>query len=91
MKMQTYNISINPELAQVVEKEIKQGKYANRSEFFRDLIRKFLLQEEQKEQNLLQLEKFSKNQNINSNEYDFIEKDLKKLRSKVKENIFQKV
>jgi len=37
--MINYNISINKELADVVEKEMTIGKYANRSEFFRDLIR----------------------------------------------------
>ncbi len=37
--MINYNISINKELADVVEREMTVGKYANRSEFFRDLIR----------------------------------------------------
>ena len=38
--MINYNISLNKELAQVVEEKMKQGKYANRSEFFRELIRR---------------------------------------------------
>lgn len=37
--MVTYNISINDELAEEVEKYMKRKKYANRSELFRDLIR----------------------------------------------------
>ena len=41
-----YNISINSELAKVVEQIMKQRKYANRSEFFRDLIRRYYLEEE---------------------------------------------
>lgn len=38
-----YNISINDELAELVEQMMKHGRYANRSEFFRDLIRKAYL------------------------------------------------
>lgn len=38
--MVTMNISINEELVKVIDIEIKKKKYANRSEFFRDLIRK---------------------------------------------------
>ncbi len=38
--MVTMNISLNKELAEIVEYEVKHKKYANRSEFFRDLIRK---------------------------------------------------
>ncbi len=37
--MINYNISVNKELSDIVEREIKIGKYANRSEFFRDMIR----------------------------------------------------
>lgn len=37
--MITINISLNKELADIVEHEVKTKKYANRSEFFRDLIR----------------------------------------------------
>lgn len=38
--MITINISLNKELADIVEHEVKTKKYANRSEFFRDLLRK---------------------------------------------------
>lgn len=38
--MPTYNISINDELDVIVQQEMKRGKYANRSEYFRDLLRK---------------------------------------------------
>jgi Arc/MetJ-type ribon-helix-helix transcriptional regulator len=38
--MATYNISINDELDQIVKSEMHKKKYANRSEFFRSLIRK---------------------------------------------------
>ena len=38
--MITINISLNKELADIVEYEVKTKKYANRSEFFRDLLRK---------------------------------------------------
>jgi len=41
--MITYNISLNKELAQVVDKQIKLGKFANRSEFFRQLLRSIFL------------------------------------------------
>jgi len=37
--MVTMNISLNKELADFVDKEVKTKKYANRSEFFRDMIR----------------------------------------------------
>ena len=37
--MPNYNISLNDDLAQIVETEIKEGKYSNRSEFFRALVR----------------------------------------------------
>lgn len=37
--MANYSISINDELAEIVEKEMKKGRYENRSEFFRELIR----------------------------------------------------
>lgn len=47
--MITYNISINNELAEVVENAIKNKKFANRSEFFRDLVRKFELENEEYE------------------------------------------
>lgn len=40
-----YNISINDELAIIVDRIMKERKYANRSEFFRDLIRKFYIDE----------------------------------------------
>lgn len=38
-QMITINISINEDLAKIVDHEVKDKKYANRSEFFRDLIR----------------------------------------------------
>ncbi|NCF75329.1 MAG: ribbon-helix-helix protein, CopG family [Xanthomonadaceae bacterium] len=41
--MITYNISLNKELAQIVDKQIKSGKFANRSEFFRQLLRSVFL------------------------------------------------
>lgn len=44
--MINYNISINKELADVVDREIKVGKYANRSEFFRDMIRDMFVRED---------------------------------------------
>jgi len=37
--MATFNISLNDELVKVINQEIKKRKYANRSEFFRELIR----------------------------------------------------
>lgn len=37
--MPNYNISLNDELAELVDIEIKEGKYSSRSEFFRDLVR----------------------------------------------------
>lgn len=37
--MPNYNISLNDELAMVVDAEIKIRKYSSRSEFFRDLVR----------------------------------------------------
>jgi len=38
--MPNYNISLNKGLARIVTTEIRKKKYANRSEFFRDLIRR---------------------------------------------------
>ncbi|MDD3861749.1 MAG: ribbon-helix-helix domain-containing protein [Candidatus Gracilibacteria bacterium] len=40
MAMITMNISLNKELAEVVDREVKTQKFANRSEFLRHLIRK---------------------------------------------------
>lgn len=37
--MNTYNISLNKELAELVDKQVKSGYFANRSEFFRQLLR----------------------------------------------------
>ena len=42
--MATFNISLNDELAQIVDEEMKKKKFANRSEFFRDLIRTVYLE-----------------------------------------------
>lgn len=39
------NISLPQELTKVVEKEIKKGKYSSTSEFFRDLLRKWMNEE----------------------------------------------
>lgn len=47
--MTTYNISLNDELAQLVEKQIKINKFANRSEFFRQLLRDFFVTGKNKE------------------------------------------
>lgn len=44
--MPNYNISLNGALAKIVEKEIKIKKYASRSEFFRDLVRRQYVHEE---------------------------------------------
>ncbi|MBA3047935.1 ribbon-helix-helix domain-containing protein [Patescibacteria group bacterium] len=41
--MITYNISLNKELALLVDKHVKSGKFANRSEFFRQLLRSMFL------------------------------------------------
>lgn len=41
--MPNFNISINTELSQIIDREMKRKKFANRSEFFRDLIRKSYL------------------------------------------------
>ncbi len=43
--MPTYNISLNKELADIVDVELKRGKYSNRSEFFRQLLRKVFVVE----------------------------------------------
>ena len=43
--MPQFNISINPELSAIVDREMKRRHYANRSEFFRDLIRKSFIDE----------------------------------------------
>ena len=49
--MQTYNISLNKELADLVEKQVKSGCFANRSEFFRQMLREvFLLNNSEKEE-----------------------------------------
>lgn len=37
--MPTYNISLNEDLSKIVDTQVKSGKFANRSEFFRQLIR----------------------------------------------------
>jgi len=63
-----YNISINKELASIVEQEIKAGKYANRSEFFRDMIRDLFVRK-----NSLDIEPISKT----TTEYREMKKALK--------------
>jgi len=40
IQMVTINISLNEDLAEIVEKEMKEKKYASKSEFFRDLLRR---------------------------------------------------
>ena len=40
------NISLPKELTAVVKKEVQKGKFASTSEFFRDLLRKYLIIEE---------------------------------------------
>lgn len=46
--MPNYNISLNDELALVVDTEIKMRKYSSRSEFFRDLVRqRYVMDEDQ--------------------------------------------
>lgn len=40
MQTVNYNISINKELDSIVSKKMKEGRYGNRSEFFRDLLRR---------------------------------------------------
>jgi len=37
---------MNDELAEIVEREMKRGKYGSKSEFFRSLIRKVYLEQE---------------------------------------------
>ncbi len=49
--MQTYNISLNKELAELVDEQLKQGRFANRSEFFRQLLRHAFFSQEQSIQN----------------------------------------
>lgn len=49
--MSTYNISLNKELADLVDKQLKEGKFANRSEFFRQLLRHAFFSQEQSTQN----------------------------------------
>lgn len=41
--MATYNVSINNELAEFINAEIKDKKYASNSEFFRELVRERML------------------------------------------------
>lgn len=41
MSQKTYTISFNKDLADVVEKEMKRGKFDNTSEFFRYVFRRF--------------------------------------------------
>ncbi|MFH1564743.1 MAG: ribbon-helix-helix domain-containing protein [bacterium] len=45
--MITYNISLNKELAQLVDEQIEFGKFANRSEFFRQLLRNTFLSKDE--------------------------------------------
>ncbi|MFH1769526.1 MAG: ribbon-helix-helix domain-containing protein [Parcubacteria group bacterium] len=44
------NISLPPSLAQTVHKEVRQGKYASTSEFFRYLLRRHQLAQELKQE-----------------------------------------
>lgn len=44
--MANYHISLNKELAKIVDRGMKEGCYANRSEFFRNLVRKYCIEEE---------------------------------------------
>ncbi|PIR13716.1 hypothetical protein COV49_01250 [Candidatus Falkowbacteria bacterium CG11_big_fil_rev_8_21_14_0_20_39_10] len=73
--MINYNISLNKELAQIVEQKMKQGKYANRSEFFRELLRRSFIFREKinidpilpADSNYKKLEKISKEKDEISN------------------------
>lgn len=47
--MVTMNISITKDLAEFVDKEVKEKKFANRSEFFRDIIRKIFFEKTRRE------------------------------------------
>lgn len=55
--MPNYNISLNDELAAVVDTEIKMRKYSSRSEFFRDLVRqRYVTDEDQCDSEVLSSE-----------------------------------
>ncbi len=45
--MTTCTISMNDELAEIVEYEMRRGRYKNKSEFFRNLVRKVYLESEE--------------------------------------------
>ena len=47
--MTTFNISLNKELAQLVDNQVKLEKYANRSEFFRQLLRDVYVRKDKKD------------------------------------------
>ncbi len=68
--MKTINIAINPELLVVVDKEMKKKKYTNRSEFFRDLIRKQFLEKQQSEEELFYKMLMNKNLSFWNNPED---------------------
>lgn len=44
--MPNYNISFNDELGQIVDAQIKEGKYSSTSEFFRNLVRQRYVNDE---------------------------------------------
>jgi len=56
--MNTYNISLNKELAVLVDKQIKLGKFANRSEFFRQLLRHAFFSKTQTQEDWIYSEPF---------------------------------
>jgi Arc/MetJ-type ribon-helix-helix transcriptional regulator len=49
--MNTYNISLNKELANLVDEQLKKGRFANRSEFFRQLLRHAFFSQNENEKN----------------------------------------
>ena len=56
--MHTYNISLNKELADLVDKQMINGKFANRSEFFRQLLRHAFFSKTQTEEDWIYSEPF---------------------------------
>ncbi|MEA1963453.1 MAG: ribbon-helix-helix domain-containing protein [Patescibacteria group bacterium] len=56
--MNTYNISLNKELAVLVDRQIKLGKFANRSEFFRQLLRHAFFSKTQSQEDWIYSEPF---------------------------------
>jgi len=49
-KIEVVNVRLSPELIKTIDSFIEQGLYSSRSEFIRDMCRKYVLEERYKDE-----------------------------------------